>query len=343
MLIHKVHVEKLIEARLRPLTPPLEGSEDLYNELVALHAAVNELPQVQVEEGQVLAKSDPLETAMDMVKLKIRQLTEDGAPGSFAAIRRLSELGTALRQACSTSVEDFEEEGDDCGGPYIGRYGGVIGNMPNPRVRVRPMRRGAPYGFGEDPMGQGGLPADMNDLYREVIQAIGPLVESRKKDSEVGQRRDAARELQSLLQSRPLLVEARLSTVDVDKRIEQLTQAVGATTLSAEGQDLLRQHEDLMEKHREKIPKLDPECEHCQEYGAPIVMETPTGQKRVHVLGTEHDCEPRMLDCRTLTPFPSEIVTDGPVENVDWGRFTGEFGDGEVAEPDADVEPARRL
>ncbi len=305
MLLQKKVVLALIQARLKALdripTDP-EVAAGLTNEFTALTAALEDLPGMALAEGQALQKADPLDTAIDMVALRIRQIMDGNEPSRFVQVQRLGKLAQMIRREAGNRVEDFIDDCDPEGGAIMGGYGAVG------RFRANPARIGAPYGMGENPAGPMPRQYDVNDLYREVIEAIRPMLDQRAEEGKANMRRDRAAELRHLLQARKELGEA--DTSKLDARIEALTDELGDGAdegAPVDPDDLPRPPERRGEdrpwtavEHRNVeptgVPGLqmrDPDCEHCNEF-PPIVIRN----RRVHVVGDE------TVDCRT--PIPTE-------------------------------------
>lgn len=309
MLIEKKIVTALIRARLNALERQDTPDPSLANEFRALQVAIDDVMGVTVTEGTALQKADPMETAIDMVGLKIRQLLDAQDPHRFVGIQRMSKLAQLMRREAGTRVGDFAGCGaEDEMGPNA-----LDGELPN-YGRVNPvagyaMGRGAPYGMAENPEGPQRRQYDVNDLYREAISALQPMIKTRAAESAAAVRRDGARELKDLQEASERAGRAGRDTAAMDARIAEL-ESGGAEGAPADldPDDLprppdrrqgARPWEGGIEVEAQNlegtgVPGLqmrDPECEHCTEF-PPIVIRG----RRVHAEDEE------LVDCATVWP-----------------------------------------
>lgn len=228
MLLRKSHLRRLIEARLASLTrEDSPNATGLHNELTAMLEAIESLPVTEVEEmgGKTIAKTDPLETALDALNLKICQLGEAASSTSdYLAIGRLCQIGQAIRQARSDSVEDFigyeDEPMGACGPRFMANPRNQFANPFRPGARVlQPI--GAPYhreGYGNVVQHE----LTTADMYRGLLETLGPAMDNRAKKDASTSRRAVAAELESLLKARTRLQDAGLDLAAVDQRIGEI-------------------------------------------------------------------------------------------------------------------------
>lgn len=294
MFLDKAQTKTLIMARLRSIDRTYPDTSAIApaaikNELGALLSALDSLPTFDHSSG-TLQKTDPLEIAVDMVGLRMQQLlSEDSRPGTFFKIQRLAKLAQTIGTERGDGVSNFMDP-MDCEPGVVGRYGRNLMANPFPAPPI-----GAPYGYGENPEGPR---FDVNDLYRELAQAIVPIAKARAVEADASIRRDRATELEKL---RNIRKEMGLTedTTDIDRRISKLTKMVS--------------QDDEQPPQPESPPtrsesERDPECEHCGDF--PPIVDRGT---RVHV--TEND---GIVPCRTayITNEAPEDEEEGTHDQV---------------------------